>query len=213
MGLIDEALATERAAHPEVSQHPEQSGESPAHSACAAPRPITVPLLAEQVEWVVNDIAELGVKIGDQFFWLYKGDSLVYGEHEDSQQENGVCLHDDGKQMHWRHVFKREFGECCHPVNYQDPGKWGTVSLQDSDEWNLLPAAPQAQDNVGAGSDATPQAECKTAGAAPIYMPEEVPKEVFDAMRAAAPRDGLWNMGGVYRACRNALKEMQERKS
>ena len=27
----------------------------------------------EDVEWVVNDIAELGVKSGDEFFWLYKG--------------------------------------------------------------------------------------------------------------------------------------------
>ena len=38
----------------------------------------TITLKDEQVEWVVNDSAELGVKIGNQFFWLYKGASLIY---------------------------------------------------------------------------------------------------------------------------------------
>lgn len=59
---------------------------------------------ADDVEWVVNDAAELGVKIGDRFFFLYKGRSLEYKE-----------IHDDGRPMKWRHVGKREFGECCHP--------------------------------------------------------------------------------------------------
>lgn len=84
---------------------------------------------AEDVEWVVNDSAELGVKLGDQFFFLYKGRSLVY--------ETGK--HDDGKPMYWRPVFKREFGECCNPINYSDPRKIGKVSLDDSDEWKELP--------------------------------------------------------------------------
>ena len=48
------------------------------------------------VQWVVNEIAELGVKIGDQFFFLYKGESYLGGSM-------------------WRPVFKREFGEVCHP--------------------------------------------------------------------------------------------------
>ena len=105
----------------------------------------TARLKAEQVEWVVNDIAELGVKIGNQFFWLYKGHSLVYGDYEDTSKD-GVCLHDDGTPMHWRPVGKREFGECCHPVNYEDlrscgrPHYIGTVRLDDSDEWQPLPS-------------------------------------------------------------------------
>lgn len=81
------------------------------------------------VEWVVNDDAELGVKIGEQFFFLYKGESLVY--------ETG--RHDDGRPMMWRHVGKREFGECCHPVNYDDPTKIGTVSVNDGRDWHPLP--------------------------------------------------------------------------
>ena len=56
-------------------------------------------------EWVVNDNAELGVRVGGQFFWLYKGRSLVYPSG----------LHDDGTPMRWRPVEKREFGETCGP--------------------------------------------------------------------------------------------------
>lgn len=82
-------------------------------------------LTAEQIEWVVNDNAELGVKIGDQFFWLYKGDSLVY--------EDGK--HDNGMPMYWRHVSKREFGECCHPVHLTRlPDRY-----TDGDGWQELP--------------------------------------------------------------------------
>lgn len=100
-----------------------------------------VGLSAEQVEWVVNDTAELGVKIGEQFFWLYKGNSLVYGASADTQRDD-IAIHDNGKPMHWRPVFKREFGECCHPINHADYSRIGTVSLDDSDEWKPLPASP-----------------------------------------------------------------------
>lgn len=88
---------------------------------------------ASQVEWVVNSLAELGVKIGNQFFWLYKGKSLVY---KDEPGETPLM---------WRPVRKREFGEVCTPVNYSDlqrcrtPHVIGTVSTLDGDEWNLLP--------------------------------------------------------------------------
>lgn len=93
-------------------------------------------LTEEQVEWVVNDNAELGVKIGNQFFFCYKGRSLVYGK----DSRDGVALHDDASPMHWRPVFKREFGECIHPINYDNLELIGTVSLQDSDDWKPLPA-------------------------------------------------------------------------
>ena len=57
-------------------------------------------LTKESVEWVVNKYGELGVKIGNQFFYLYKGRSLCY---------------DPESAMKWRYVGKREFGECCYP--------------------------------------------------------------------------------------------------
>ena len=49
-----------------------------------------------EVEWVVNEMGELGVKIKDQFFFMYKGESYSGGES-------------------YRPVFKREFGETCYP--------------------------------------------------------------------------------------------------
>lgn len=86
-------------------------------------------LKPEDVQWVVNNLAELGVKIGDQFFFLYKGDSLCY-ENPSAEGE---------APMTYRTVGKREFGECCHPVNYKDPTRIGTVSQDDSDRWQPLP--------------------------------------------------------------------------
>lgn len=105
-------------------------------------------LLAADVEWVVNDIAELGVKIGGQFFFLYKGSSLVYDDpvHTDEGPN-------EGKPMMWRPVFKREFGECCHPLNYDDPRKIGTVSLDDSDEWKPLPSGNRRPAAPAGGED------------------------------------------------------------
>ncbi|MDN8081215.1 hypothetical protein QZN30_17770 [Burkholderia multivorans] len=105
----------------------------------AAPATLT----AEQVEWIVNDNAELGVKIGNQFFFLYKGHSLAYEE----------TTLDDGSPMHWRPVFKREFGECANPINYKDLSKIGTVSLSDSDQWKQLPQVSAPLEGTGNGAD------------------------------------------------------------
>lgn len=84
----------------------------------------------KKVQWIVNDIAELGVMVDGVAYFLYKGESLIY---EDAK-------HEDGSQMKYRPVFKREFGECCHPINYKNPQLIGEVSLDDSDEWQDLPA-------------------------------------------------------------------------
>lgn len=101
----------------------------------AAPEVASVPALsADDVQWITNDNAELGVKIGNQFFFLYKGHSLVY--------EDGT--HDDGRPMMYRPVFKREFGECVHPLNHNDYSKIGTVSLSDSDKWKEISVAARA---------------------------------------------------------------------
>lgn len=90
-----------------------------------------MPLSDEDVEWIVNDNAELGVKIGNQFFFCYKGHSLVY--------ETGK--HDEGEQMFWRPIGKREFGECIHPINYQNPRLIGEVDVDDGNEWFAVPPA------------------------------------------------------------------------
>ena len=88
-------------------------------------------LRPDDVEWIVNSLAELGVKIGDQFFFLYKGESLVYRDDPD----------DDEGPLYWRHVGKREFGECCHPLNDADPTRYGTVDVNDGRGWEPLPLA------------------------------------------------------------------------
>lgn len=66
-------------------------------------------LTAKDVQWVVNSNGELGVKIGQQFFWLYKGESLL---------QEGLPNVDE-PDLKWRSVFKREFGEVCRPFELQ----------------------------------------------------------------------------------------------
>jgi hypothetical protein len=76
-------------------------------------------LLEEDVEWVVNSIGELGVKVNDQLFFMYKGRSLCY---------------DGDPTMYYRLVGKREFGETVRVdlpspiiVDPTDPYGWRRV--------------------------------------------------------------------------------------
>lgn len=63
-------------------------------------------VMANDIDWIVNDLGEMGVKIGDRFAFCYKGRTIEYGP-----------MHEDGKTpMKWRHVGKREFGETVRPV-------------------------------------------------------------------------------------------------
>lgn len=78
----------------------------------AVPQAVAVPEDAAP-EWIVNDLGELGVRIGARFYFLYKGDNISY--------ETG--LHDDGTPMLWRPVGKREFGETCWPLAWVIAGK------------------------------------------------------------------------------------------
>lgn len=55
-------------------------------------------------EWIVNDLGELGVKVGGRLFFLYKGSSLEYTSPEHTNS--------DGPSR-YRPVGKREFGEVC----------------------------------------------------------------------------------------------------
>lgn len=62
----------------------------------------------DDIEWIVNDTAELGVKIHGRCFFMYKGRSLEY--------EKG--LHDNGEPMLFRSIGKREFGETVCPISF-----------------------------------------------------------------------------------------------
>jgi hypothetical protein len=86
-------------------------------------------LTKDDVEWVVNDMGELGVKIKDQFFFLYKSRSY------------------EGGRL-WRYAGKREFGECAHPVEFYRPGRmkpdnyvgyWEDAEGETADQWQDLP--------------------------------------------------------------------------
>lgn len=106
-------------------------------------------------QWIVNDIGELGVKVGDRFFFLYKGDNIIYGEDADDSKD-GIATHDSGEPMMYRIVGKREFGETCQPLeNFRKkwPGGQGapyrepvvfTPGLSDGKpddgDWKPLPA-------------------------------------------------------------------------
>lgn len=71
-------------------------------------------------EWIINNIGELGVKVGSRFYFLYKGYSLEYKD-------------DGGPPMKWRPVYKREFGEVCHPPSFTSHEEWKKTI--DQDEW------------------------------------------------------------------------------
>jgi hypothetical protein len=106
------------------------------------------------VEWVVNEIAELGVKIGNRFFFLYKGRSIVYNTAADEAV--------DGKgPMKWRVVGKREFGEVVkptqehlgHPKARDADGNYALPVYDDNGPlenggWALMPLQPDEPDLI-----------------------------------------------------------------
>lgn len=110
--------------------------------------------LAGEPEWIVNDLGELGVKVGNRFFFLYKGSNIEYGVAGIGESCEGVALHDDGTPMMYRMVGKREFGETQWPLKWivagqQPPGRYTdellyTPGLSDGKKedgaWKPLPA-------------------------------------------------------------------------
>ena len=100
----------------------------------------------ENVEWVVNNLGELGVKIGDNMFFYYKGRSLRYNPNEDPLEG----AEGEGP-IRWRHVYKREFGECIHPppknqYSYnrgEIDRETGRYTFGPEEDWKDLPQIPE----------------------------------------------------------------------
>ena len=116
----------------------------------------------DDIEWVVNDLGELGVCVQGRYFFLYKGESLEYGKNPKDTRD-GAALHDDETPMMVRMVGKREFGETCRPIvhlkavgdvirdctpiPYRQELKYtpGLSFGQPGDaDWRPLPAPPQS---------------------------------------------------------------------
>jgi len=85
----------------------QETGEGCPEATCS-------PLYDEDVRWVVNDMGELGVKIHEQFFFCYKGQSISYADNP---------THEDGTPILVREVGKREFGETVWPLSWQVAGR------------------------------------------------------------------------------------------
>lgn len=71
-------------------------------------------IIDDDVEWIVNDLGELGVKVGNRHFFLYKGSSMEYTEDH---------MEEDEPDLHFRPVGKREFGEVCYPIPIWEDGR------------------------------------------------------------------------------------------
>lgn len=140
------------------------------------------PLKDSEVEWVVNAYGELGVKIGSQFFWLYKGYSLVYSDG----------LHENGGPMLWRHVGKREFGETCQPINYDDPTKYKKVSTDDGLRWQPVTPDPFNDEDESEGPEPAPSGyvyRADPANPAAVYVKMQTGGEAMFTIANIPPID------------------------
>lgn len=89
-------------------------------------------LKTDDIEWVVNSRAELGVKIGNRFIWMYKGRSLEYSAFDMPKK--------------WRRIHKREFGECCCPSHYLlNPKEQIPVPYDKGEDWLPLPTRKEEE--------------------------------------------------------------------
>jgi len=85
----------------------------------------------DDVEWVVNSIAELGVRVGDKFYWLYKYETPIVYEPDDNDPP-----------MFWRPIYKREFGECVHPKHLEQiPDDY----MAETPEFGWKPLFPESK--------------------------------------------------------------------
>lgn len=110
--------------------HPENE-ELPSLWALLHPEDEKLPRNANlNVDWVINDHGELGVKVNGDYHFLYMGRSTI-------SQDGLYC---DGTQMYVRLVRAREFGECCRPAGFLAPNLTGV----DLGPWREVPPTTHA---------------------------------------------------------------------
>lgn len=128
----------------------------------------------EVPQWIVNDLGELGVKIGERFFFLYKGGNIEYGSND---SRVGIALHDDGTPMRYRIVGNREFGETCGPLKWIEAGRredryteeltylpGRSFGNPEDGDWRDLPAAPTTPSAGGEACAGGPTTESMRIG-------------------------------------------------
>lgn len=104
------------------------------HRALAAANGELVKALTPQ--WIVNNLGELGCRVGDRFYFIYKyDDPLVY------TTADGCFEDDDAKPLMWRPIYKREFGETQWPEKWIRAGR-REDEYTDGEGWQPLPLAP-----------------------------------------------------------------------
>lgn len=84
------------------------------------------------VEWIVSSIGELGVRVGDRLYFLYK-DSVPLEYTRDDESEPAMHGH-----IQWRPIFKREFGETVWPESLRAAGRNDGKYLV-GDGWQPIP--------------------------------------------------------------------------
>lgn len=81
------------------------------------------PIPADKIKWVVNDLGELGVRIGDTSYFMYKRGSITYSE-----------THQDGSPMMQRPVQEGEFGYVCRVPGFEIEND-GNAGYFEGDGW------------------------------------------------------------------------------
>lgn len=123
----------------------------------------------EDVAFVVNDARELGVRIGEQFFWLYQGKAIELPPR-----------HTDGTPRYWREVRPREFGEVCRPLDTRLADL--STSFVEGPEWRVFADTT----HVGFGRRMTTEARetAKEAQAAPAIAltPPPIPANPMETV-------------------------------
>ena len=68
-----------------------------------------VDIETKDVTFIVNDSGELGVKISNKTFWLYK---------DHTPKVYDTAKHENGDTIMYRPIMKGEFGNECRPVSF-----------------------------------------------------------------------------------------------
>lgn len=138
-------------------------------------------LETDDVKWVVNSYGELGVQIGERYFFCYKGHSIEYEE-------------DDGPSK-VRDIGKREFGETVWPLKWLKQG-------HSDDEYTveLLPGPGRTELDEGSKwRSLSPEPKFKMPSTKELQSPLNIGEYVFVTKYSDYCPEDPWAVGIVIR--------------